>query len=201
VNQNSLFHNPQEHHKVRDGSFLHIETFLNHQESAIYFEMLKNDINWQQEEMNMYGKELPFPRLTAWYADEGKTYSFSGLTLKPKPWTNSLLELKKRVEVKTNAKFNSVLLNRYRDGQDSISWHQDDEKDLGKDPVIASLNFGATSRFQLRHLRSKEKIDIALKHGSLLVMFGKLNQYWQHQVPKTKKAVGERINLTFRHIN
>ena len=200
MNQPNLFDDPQEYHVVHDGAFLHIRDFLIKQESDSYFERLKDDINWQQEKMKMYGKELPFPRLTAWYGDEGKTYSFSGLTLKPEPWTDSLRELKNRVEVKTDATFNSVLLNRYRDGNDSISWHQDDEKDLGKDPVIASLNFGATRRFQLRHLQSKEKIDIDLKHGSLFVMLGKLNHHWQHQVPKTKKAVGERINLTFRFI-
>lgn len=200
MNQLDLFYNQQEYHEIDDGAFLHVQEFITKQESDIYFTVLKNKIAWQQEKMKMYGKELPFPRLTAWYGDAGRTYSFSGLTLKPKPWTDSLRELKTRVEVKTDATFNSVLLNRYRDGNDSISWHQDDEKDLGKDPVIASLNFGATRRFQLRHLQSKEKINIDLKHGSLFVMLGKLNHHWQHQIPKTKKAVGERINLTFRHI-
>ena len=200
MNQLDLFDNQQEYHKIDDGAFLHVQEFITKQESDIYFTVLKDKIAWQQEKMKMYGKELPFPRLTAWYGDAGRTYSFSGLTLKPKPWTDSLRELKNRVEVKTDATFNSVLLNRYRDGNDSISWHQDDEKDLGKDPVIASLNFGATRRFQLRHLQSKEKINIDLKHGSLFVMLGKLNHHWQYQIPKTKKAVGERINLTFRHI-
>ena len=200
MNQLDLFYNQQEYHEIDDGAFLHVQEFITKQESDIYFTVLKNKIAWQQEKMKMYGKELPFPRLTAWYGDAGRTYSFSGLTLKPKPWTDSLRELKTRVEVKTDATFNSVLLNRYRDGNDSISWHQDDEKDLGKDPVIASLNFGATRRFQLRHLQSKEKINMDLKHGSLFVMLGKLNHHWQYQIPKTKKAVGERINLTFRHI-
>ena len=200
MNQLDLFDNQQEYHEIDDGAFLHVQEFITKQESDIYFTVLKDEIAWQQEKMKMYGKELPFPRLTAWYGDAGRTYSFSGLTLKPKPWTDSLRELKNRVEVKTDATFNSVLLNRYRDGNDSISWHQDDEKDLGKDPVIASLNFGATRRFQLRHLQSKEKINVDLTHGSLFVMLGKLNHHWQHQIPKTKKSVGERINLTFRHI-
>ena len=200
MNQLDLFDNQQEYHEIDDGAFLHVQEFITKLESDIYFTVLKDKIAWQQEKMKMYGKELPFPRLTAWYGDAGRTYSFSGLTLKPKPWTDSLRELKNRVEVKTDATFNSVLLNRYRDGNDSISWHQDDEKDLGKDPMIASLNFGATRRFQLRHLQSKEKINMDLKHGSLFVMLGKLNHHWQHQIPKTKKSVGERINLTFRHI-
>lgn len=200
MSQLDLFENPQEYHEVHDGAFLHAQEFLKKQESDSYFKELKDKIDWHQEKMKIYGKELPFPRLTAWYGDDGKTYSFSGLTLRAKPWTDSLRDLKNRVEVKTGSIFNSVLLNRYRDGNDSISWHQDDEKDLGKDPVIASLNFGATRTFQLRHLQTKEKININLTHGSLFVMLGRLNHHWQHQVPKTKKAVGERINLTFRYI-
>lgn len=200
MSQLDLFENSQEYHEVHDGAFLHAQEFLKKQESDSYFKELKDKIDWQQEKMKIYGKELSFPRLTAWYGDEGKNYSFSGLTLKPKPWTDSLRELKNRVEVKTGSTFNSVLLNRYRDGNDSISWHQDDEKDLGIDPIIASLNFGATRTFQLRHLQTKEKINIELRHGSLFVMLGMLNHHWQHQVPKTKKTVDERINLTFRHI-
>ena len=150
--------------------------------------------------MKMYGKTLPFPRLTDWYGDPKRTYSFSGLTLQPNEWTSELQEIKDQVESKVDARFNSVLLNRYRDGNDSISWHQDDEKDLGENPIIASVNFGETRRFQLRHIQTREKLTIELSHGSLLVMLGKLNHYRQHQVPKTKKTVGERINLTFRNI-
>ena len=148
----------------------------------------------------MYGKELPFPRLTAWYGDQDQTYTFSGITLQPHPWTPELLEIKKKLESRAGTSFNSVLLNRYRDGKDSISWHQDNEKELGKNPIIASVNFGATRTFQLRHIHTGEKISIQLTHGSLVIMMGELQHFWKHQIPKTRKPVGERINLTFRTI-
>jgi len=138
--------------------------------------------------------------LTAWYGDNDKPYSFSGITLNAKSWTTELLEIKNKIETRFNVKFNSVLLNLYRNGQDSISWHSDAEKELGINPVIASLNFGATRKFQLRHIQTKQKIEIELTHGSLLIMQGELQHFWQHQVPKTNLPVGERINLTYRLI-
>jgi alkylated DNA repair dioxygenase AlkB len=150
--------------------------------------------------MNMYGKEVLFPRLTAWYGDSDRPYSFSGITLNPLPWTEELLKIKKKIETKTSAIFNSVLLNKYRDGSDSISWHTDDEKELGKNPIIASVTFGGTRNFQLRHRDTGEKINLELSHGSLLIMQGELQHFWRHQIPKTKKQVDPRINLTFRVI-
>jgi alkylated DNA repair dioxygenase AlkB len=149
----------------------------------------------------MYGKKVDFPRLTAWYGDNDKPYTFSGITLAPKIWTKELLEIKQKIETESKVNFNSVLLNLYRSGNDSISWHTDAEKELGINPVIASVNFGATRKFQLRHIKTKEKIEIELTHGSLLIMQGELQHFWQHQVPKTSKVVSERINLTFRVIN
>jgi alkylated DNA repair dioxygenase AlkB len=148
----------------------------------------------------MYGKRINFPRLTAWYGDNDKPYSFSGITLNPLVWTKTLLEIKNRIEPKAGVCFNSVLLNLYRDGNDSISWHTDAEPELGKNPVIASVNFGETRNFQLRHIETKEKIEIELVHGSLLIMQGELQHFWQHQVPKTSKKIKDRINLTFRVI-
>jgi alkylated DNA repair dioxygenase AlkB len=150
--------------------------------------------------MNMYGKQVAFPRLTSWYGDNDKPYSFSGITLQPKEWTRELLEVKARIESLAHVQFNSVLLNRYRNQNDSISWHTDAEKELGQNPVIASVNFGATRKFQLRHINTKEKLEIELTHGSLLIMQGELQHFWQHQVPKVSKDVNERINLTFRVI-
>ena len=185
---------------VRDGEYIYIPDFLSYDEGNHYFEKLLATIRWKQEEMNMYGKTLPFPRLTAWYGDPEKSYSFSGLTLHPNKWTTELLEIKNKVVAEVKTPFNSVLLNRYRNGSDSMSWHQDDEKELGVNPIIASVNLGATRTFQLRHLKSGEKLSLELPHGSLLVMMGKLNHYWQHQITKTRKQVGERINLTFREI-
>jgi len=185
---------------IRNGEFLHIKNFFEKSTSDNYLKVLLDTIDWKQEKMNMYGKELLFPRLTAWYGDNDKPYSFSGITLQPKQWTKDLLEIKRKVETKVDASFNSVLLNRYRNGNDSISWHTDAEKELGKNPFIASVNFGATREFQLRHIHTKEKLSIELSHGSLLIMLGELQHFWQHQIPKTKQVVSERINLTFRVI-
>ena len=148
----------------------------------------------------MYGKVLKFPRLTAWYGDNDKPYSFSGITLQPNPWNEELKEIKRQIEPLCNAVFNSVLLNLYRDGKDSISWHTDAEKELGKNPKIASVNFGAEREFQLKHRTTGEKEMIVLQHGSLLIMQGELQHYWLHQVPKRKNIERPRINLTFRKI-
>ena len=186
--------------KIQDGEYIYISDFFNKQKSDFFFDALFQKIDWKQEEMNMYGKILKFPRLTAWYGDNNKPYSFSGINLNPTIWNDELLEIKNIIEPKCEAIFNSVLLNQYRDGSDSISWHTDAEKELGRNPIIASVNFGATRKFQLRHKETKEKIEVELKHGSLLIMKGALQHFWQHQVPKTKKKVGNRINLTFRII-
>jgi alkylated DNA repair dioxygenase AlkB len=120
--------------------------------------------------------------------------------LTPLAWTDALLAIRKDLERLSDKQFNSVLLNRYRDGNDSISWHTDAEPELGRNPVIASVNFGAERVFQLRHMKTGERIDIPLSHGSVLIMEDQLQHFWQHQVPKTKKPLTERINLTFRYI-
>ena len=185
---------------ILNGEYIHIPGFFSPYESNNLLQVLRDTILWKQESMNMYGREVLFPRLTAWYGDNDKPYSFSGITLSPNRWTNELLEIKSKIEEIANVNFNSVLLNRYRKCKDSISWHTDAEKELGINPVIASVNFGATRKFQLRHNQTKEKIEIELTHGSLLVMQGELQHFWQHQVPKTTKPVTERINLTFRVI-
>lgn len=186
--------------KVHNGEFIFYPNFFAKSESDLFLENLRTNIDWKQESMNMYGKQVNFPRLTAWYGDNDKPYSFSGITLEPKTWSKELIEIKEKIEPLSKVFFNSVLLNLYRSGNDSISWHTDAEKELGVNPVIASVNFGATRKFQLRHIHTKEKLEIELTHGSLLIMQGELQHYWQHQVPKTSKIVGERINLTFRVI-
>ena len=185
---------------LKNGEYIYNPSFLTRDQANFYLEAFKNHIEWKQESMNMYGKQVLFPRLTSWYGDNDKPYSFSGITLNPHPWNKELLEIKKLIEPICNVEFNSVLLNLYRDGNDSISWHTDAEKELGINPVIASVNFGAERIFQLRHIETNERIDIPLKHGSLLIMQGELQHFWQHQVPKTKKVNSERINLTFRVI-
>lgn len=185
---------------IENGEYIFYPSFFSKSESDILLKGLRNNIVWKQESMNMYGKKIDFPRLTAWYGNNDKPYSFSGITLQPLPWTSEILTIKNKIEPIAKTVFNSVLLNLYRDGNDSISWHTDAEKELGINPIIASVNFGATRKFQLRHIKTKEKIEIELTHGSLLIMQGELQHFWQHQVPKTSKPVGERINLTFRVI-
>ena len=210
MNQLDIFGNPLENNSsinlreglniINNGEFIFFSEYFSKSESDNYFKVLQSTIQWRQESMHMYGKKIDFPRLTAWYGDNDKPYSFSGITLQPLPWTKEVQEIKANIESKSNVSFNSVLLNRYRNGNDSISWHTDAEPELGINPIIASVNFGATRKFQLRHNKTKEKIEIELTNGSLLVMQGELQHHWQHQVPKTSKAVGERINLTFRVI-
>ena len=157
---------------------------------------------WQQDHITLYGKTLPLPRLTAWHGDAGKPYTYSGITMCPHPWTAPLLEIKHSIAAVCGIQFNSVLLNKYRTGKDSVAWHSDDEPELGPNPVIASVSLGATRRFVFRHRHSPEIIPISidLTHGSLLMMQGTTQHAWQHQLPKTKKLVEPRINLTFRLI-
>lgn len=186
--------------KINDGEYIYVPNFYKKELANKYLARLLSDIHWKQESMKMYGKEIPFPRLTAWYGDQDKSYSFSGITLQPHPWSPGLLQIKKDIEPIADVSFNSVLLNRYRDGNDSISWHTDAEKELGKNPVIASVNFGAERKFQLKHKETKERFDIVLQHGSLLIMQGELQHYWKHQIPKSKRVKEERVNLTFRVI-
>lgn len=185
---------------IENGEYIFYPNFFSKSDSDSLLKDLRSNIVWKQESMNMYGKKIDFPRLTAWYGNNDKPYSFSGITLQPLPWTGEILTIKSKIEPIAKTAFNSVLLNLYRDGNDSISWHTDAEKELGINPVIASVNFGATRKFQLRHIKTKEKLEIELTHGSLLIMQGELQHFWQHQVPKTNKIVGERINLTFRVI-
>lgn len=185
---------------IENGEFLFYPNFFTKSEGDFFLQKLKSEIEWKQESMNIYGKKINFPRLTAWYGGNDKPYSFSGITLSPKVWNEELVSIKSKIEPIAKVEFNSVLLNRYRDGNDSISWHTDAEPELGKNPIIASVNFGDTRKFQLRHIKTKEKLEIELSHGSLLIMQGELQHFWQHQVPKTKELKTERINLTFRVI-
>jgi alkylated DNA repair dioxygenase AlkB len=163
------------------------------------FQEIRETTAWRQESIKLYGKPVNIPRLTAWYGDEGAGYTYSGLANVPQPWTPALLEVKRSVESPAGVIFNSVLLNRYRTGKDSVGWHSDDEKEFGENPVIASVSFGATRTFQFRHKKRKDqKASVELTHGSLLVMRGATQHNWMHQIPKTMRDVGERINLTFR---
>ena len=188
--------------EIPDGELLFYPQLFEPAESDRFFTQLRSEINWQQQAMKMYGKSVNLPRLTAWYGDGGKNYTFSGIALQPNPWIPNLLTIERRIEDLAHTAFNSVLLNLYRSGQDGIGWHADNEPELGNNPIIASVSFGETRRFQLRHRSDSQvkKVEIPLTHGSLLVMLGTTQHYWQHQVPKTAKQISERINLTFRSI-
>jgi alkylated DNA repair dioxygenase AlkB len=172
--------------------------FFTKEESDLYLQRLTEEIAWQQEEIKMFGKQLLLPRLTAWYGDKG--YTYSGLYNAPQPWLPVLLELKERVEAASGDKYNSVLLNFYRHGQDSMGWHADDEKSLA--PGIASISFGGERGFAFRHRSRKNlpTVKLTLQHGSLLLMQGTTQLYWHHQLPKTSRTIPPRINLTFRTI-
>jgi len=186
---------------LRDADIRYYPCFFDQETAERYFQALLRETAWEQRTLFVFGKHRLEPRLTAWYGDEGASYSYSGTTRHPKPWTPLLREIKQRVENAAGVCYNSLLLNQYRDGNDSVSWHSDDEESLGHNPSIASVSFGVMRSFHLRHRQDKQlrhKID--LEHGSLLVMQGPTQHYWHHQVPKTSRAVGQRINLTFRVI-
>ncbi|MFC3713734.1 alpha-ketoglutarate-dependent dioxygenase AlkB family protein [Sphingoaurantiacus capsulatus] len=160
-----------------------------------------SNLRWKQDWINFYGKRVPLPRLTSWYGDEGKSYTYSGIKSQPNSWNKGLLYIKHAVENCAGVNFNSVLLNWYRDGEDSLSWHADNEKELGENPTIASVNFGETRDFLLRRNDNKStKLSIPLKHGTVLIMRGALQHFWEHSVPKRKSVHGSRFNLTFRQI-
>jgi alkylated DNA repair dioxygenase AlkB len=174
-------------------------TFFSALEADRLFCELRETTMWRQEAIKLYGRQIPVPRLTAWYGDEGTGYTYSGIENVPLPWTSPLMEIKGAVDVHCGVTFNSVLLNRYRTGKDSVSWHADDEPEFGENPVIASVSFGATRTFQLRHKKRKElKASVELTHGSLLIMRGGTQENWVHQIPKSARPVEERLNLTFR---
>jgi alkylated DNA repair dioxygenase AlkB len=185
-----------------DGNARFVADFLTRAESDACFLELLDLVEWEQHLIRIRGREVASPRLSAWYGDPDAHYRYSGLSLEPRPWLPPILELKARVEAVCDAPFNSVLLNLYRDGDDSMGWHSDDEPELGERPVIASLSLGATRRFRMRHRRRKdlEPVAIDLESGSLLIMQGDTQRFWKHQVPKTRRTVEPRINLTFRSI-
>lgn len=190
------------HYDLPDADVTFFEEFFNKEESDVLFRNLFEKINWRHEKIRMFGKWIDQPRLTAFYGDTDKAYSYSGILMKPDPWNADLLVIKAKIEQQTGIEFTSVLLNCYRDGKDSMGWHADDEKELGKNPVIGSVSFGASRTFQLRHKFEKQipRQDISLSNGSFLLMKGTTQHYWQHQIPKSSKLMNARINLTFRVI-
>lgn len=188
-------------HQLKDGEVWYMPFFIGNNKSKSYLSELSNAINWKQENIKMFGKTHPVPRTIAWHADSGLNYKYAGVNHFPEPWTPVLLEIKTKIEELLGETFNSVLLNNYADGLDKMGWHADNEKELGLNPVIASVSFGATRRFDLKNNKiPDEKLQIELTSGSLLVMRGALQHHWKHQLPQQKKVIEQRINLTFRKI-
>lgn len=171
-------------------------------DSKIKLHHLIETINWRQDEITLYGKTHPVPRLQAWYANKGINYKYSGIDMGQNNWSKELTLLKSDIENLTGREFNGCLCNMYRSGKDYAAWHSDDEASLGKNPFIASASFGETRRFILKHKFDKgvEKLELELNDGSLLIMKGQTQHYWLHQLAKTQRKVGQRVNLTFRQI-
>ncbi len=196
-----LFSEGKTEFKLPNAKLTYISNFIEPNEADIYFNSLKSTIDWQQDDITVFGKTYKQPRLTALFANNAKPYSYSNITMHPKPFTAELQKLKNKIEEEINHKFSTVLLNLYRDGNDSNGWHADNEKELGKNPIIASLSLGEVRPFNFKHRQLKnERHKLNLEHGSLLIMSGEMQHFWLHQIAKTKKSIGERLNLTFRTI-
>ena len=170
------------------------------EEAGRYMERLMSEIEWRNDEAVIFGRHIVTKRKVAWYGDNTYTYTYSNITRQALPWTADLLALKELAGRLTGARYNSCLLNLYHDGDEGMAWHSDDEKELEPDGAIASLSFGAERRFLFRHRQSKEKLEVLLAAGSLLVMRGTTQTHWLHSLPKMKKVRSPRVNLTFRNM-
>lgn len=206
MNQLELFSpfesNEAQTFELPDGNLIFYPAAFTTAEADRFLGNLRQETFWRQDNIKMYGKDIPLPRLTAWHGDSGRNYTYSGIVMNPHPWNSTLREVKQRVEQLSQVSFNSVLLNLYRDGSDGVNWHSDDEPELAPGHTIASVSFGDTRRFVMKHKTKTEvdKFELKLTHGSVLLMRGETQQHWLHQVPKTRKKVNSRINLTFRVI-
>lgn len=198
---NSLFPNQKITFNLPDAEIEYYSNFFDVHSANEFLEKLKKEIPWQHDEITVFGKIHPQPRLTALFGNEGKMYSYSNIIMQPHKWNPLLMHIKNKIEEVCDENFTTVLLNLYRDGKDSNGWHADNEKELGRNPIIASVSFGAERIFHLQHNSIQEaKQKIRLEHGSLLIMKGTTQHFWKHQIPKTAKPIGSRINLTFRII-
>lgn len=186
--------------KICDGTLGYEDSFYTSNEGYNLLEALKKSLILQQNDIKIFGKNYKTPRLEGFYSKEGQQYGYSGKKLKALAFTPLLNEICKKIEVLSKHEFNSVLINLYRDGNDSNGWHSDDEKELGSYPFIASLSLGEQREIQFKHKTNGDRIKQNLEHGSLLVMGGAIQKHWKHQIPKTKLQKTERMNLTFRNI-
>lgn len=191
---------------------LHSQSLLPHDGEALYYaeipafvnqsflDILSNTLNWNSDTVIMFGILRELRRKSAWYGDQHAVYTYGGIQRNPLPWTPELLHIKQTCEELAHTSFNSVLCNYYHDGNDGMGWHRDNERELGHEPIIASVSFGVSRPFAFKHRISKERIQLQLNHGSLLIMRGQCQQAWLHSLPKTTKVKEPRINLTFRNI-
>jgi len=196
----NLFNNEFEELNIlpKDGEVKYFEGFFDKVESDTYFEKLKNDIEWKNDEIYIFGKHIITKRKVAWYGENTLSYTYSKTTKIALPWTKELLAIKSKIEVKTGDSFNACLLNFYHDGNDGMGWHSDDEESIVENSCIASVSFGVTRKFVLKHKIDKQSISLDLSNGSLLTMKGETQKMWQHSLSKSKKIFLPRINLTFR---
>ena len=191
---------PQKNWLPYDGTVNYYGKVLTQKRADFYLNSLLDTIEWKNDEAVLFGKKIITKRKVAWYGEKPFEYTYSNTTKHALPWTDELVELKNMVEKETGETFNSCLLNLYHDGSEGMAWHSDGETDLKKDGAIASLSFGAERKFAFKHKQSKEKTDLFLEHGSLLIMKGVTQTFWLHRLPPTKKATTPRVNLTFRTI-
>ncbi len=211
----NLFSESFRHLPLQNSDIDFYPQFFSQSESDLLFSNLRENIDWRQDHITLYGKTHPLPRLTSWYGDEDAFYQYSGIHMHPSPWNSDLLSIKNKIEKQFSFAFNSVLINYYRSENDSMGWHSDDEKELGENPIIASVSFGGARKFGFKPKKKEfenhkistnlakidiEKFEIELTHGSLLLMQGETQKYWNHAIPKSKKNTEPRINLTFRKI-
>ena len=196
-----LFYEEKQHFNLPNAELIYIPNFFSKVDSDSYFETLKTETNWQHDDITVFGKTYKQPRLTALFGESDQPYGYSNIVMYPEPLTPTLKTIQQQIETIAQHKFNTVLINLYRDGNDSNGWHADNEKELGKNPVIASVSFGEARPFHFKHRTLKEqRHKLSLEHGSLLIMRGEMQKYWLHQIAKTKKQIEPRINLTFRRL-
>lgn len=186
---------------LSDGIFEYYPNFLPKELADTFFEKLLAETNWQQDNITIFGKTLPQPRLTALFGNNGKSYSYSNIVMQPNAFNPTIVYIKNEIESVCSENFTTVLANLYRNEKDSNGWHADNERELGNDPIIASISLGETRLFQIKHnTKKEEKINLNLEHGSLLLMKKGSQLHYKHQLPKSTSAKKTRINLTFRTI-
>jgi alkylated DNA repair dioxygenase AlkB len=187
--------------ELPDATIKYYPNFLNTKEADLYLEQLTKETPWRNDPISVFGKTYPQPRMTSLHGHTTDSYGYSGIVMQPNPMRKPLLDIEQKLQAFTKETFTTVLLNLYRDGQDSNGWHADNEKELGVNPVIASISLGASRYFHLKHNSDKsQRLKLELTHGSLLLMEGATQHFWKHQIAKTAKKVGPRINLTFRKV-